>query len=78
MAISIHKQSITLILDCKKKITRTLARSPHPIIDTKGIVVFGTRILDEEVFEVSKISRILSMDSPSTKILLPSTCTFVL
>uniref|UniRef100_A0A9J7YF60 Procollagen, type V, alpha 1 n=1 Tax=Cyprinus carpio carpio TaxID=630221 RepID=A0A9J7YF60_CYPCA len=51
VAISVHKQSITLVLDCKKKVTRTLSRSPHPIIDTKGIVVFGTRILDEEVFE---------------------------
>ncbi|KAI4816315.1 hypothetical protein KUCAC02_008642, partial [Chaenocephalus aceratus] len=51
VAISVHKQTITLILDCKKKTTQKLLRSPHPIIDTKGIVVFGTRILDEEVFE---------------------------
>uniref|UniRef100_A0A673ZV41 Fibrillar collagen NC1 domain-containing protein n=1 Tax=Salmo trutta TaxID=8032 RepID=A0A673ZV41_SALTR len=51
VAISVHKQSITIILDCKKKTTQKLSRSPHPIIDTKGIVVFGTRILDEEVFE---------------------------
>uniref|UniRef100_A0A674MN55 Collagen type V alpha 1 chain n=1 Tax=Takifugu rubripes TaxID=31033 RepID=A0A674MN55_TAKRU len=51
VAISVHKQTITLILDCKKKTTQKLLRSPSPIIDTKGIVVFGTRILDEEVFE---------------------------
>uniref|UniRef100_A0A8C7XA97 Formin binding protein 1b n=1 Tax=Oryzias sinensis TaxID=183150 RepID=A0A8C7XA97_9TELE len=51
VAISVHKQSITLILDCKKKITQKLLRSPQPVIDTKGIIVFGTRILDEEVFE---------------------------
>uniref|UniRef100_A0A3B4AWF7 Laminin G domain-containing protein n=1 Tax=Periophthalmus magnuspinnatus TaxID=409849 RepID=A0A3B4AWF7_9GOBI len=51
VAISVHKQSITLILDCKKKTTQKLLRSPNPIIDTKGIIVFGTRILDEEVFE---------------------------
>ncbi|KPP79838.1 collagen alpha-1(V) chain-like, partial [Scleropages formosus] len=50
VAFSVHKQTITLILDCKKKTTKTLSRSPHPTIDTKGIVVFGTRILDEEVF----------------------------
>lgn len=55
MAISVHKQTITLILDCKKKTTQKLLRSPSPIIDTKGIVVFGTRILDEEVFEVGAI-----------------------
>uniref|UniRef100_A0A3Q3GKY9 Laminin G domain-containing protein n=1 Tax=Labrus bergylta TaxID=56723 RepID=A0A3Q3GKY9_9LABR len=51
VAISVHKQTITLILDCKKKTTQKLLRSPNPIIDTKGIIVFGTRILDEEVFE---------------------------
>lgn len=55
MAISVHKQTITLILDCKKKTTQKLLRSPSPIIDTKGIVVFGTRILDEEVFEVGTV-----------------------
>lgn len=53
VAISVHRQTITLILDCKKKTTQKLLRSAHPIIDTKGIIVFGTRILDEEVFEVS-------------------------
>uniref|UniRef100_A0A3B3YSP0 Laminin G domain-containing protein n=1 Tax=Poecilia mexicana TaxID=48701 RepID=A0A3B3YSP0_9TELE len=51
VAISVHQQTITLILDCKKKINQKLLRSPNPIIDTKGIIVFGTRILDEEVFE---------------------------
>lgn len=51
VAISVHNQTITLILDCKKKTTQKLLRSPNPIVDTKGIIVFGTRILDEEVFE---------------------------
>lgn len=55
MAISVHKQTITLILDCKKKTAQKLLRSPNPIIDTKGIIVFGTRILDEEVFEVGNV-----------------------
>lgn len=48
-----QKKNVTLILDCKKKITKFLDRSDHPIIDVNGIIVFGTRILDEEVFEVS-------------------------
>ena len=43
-----------MILDCKKKTTTFLDRSEHPVIDVNGIVVFGTRILDEEVFEVSR------------------------
>uniref|UniRef100_A0A8B9G053 Thrombospondin-like N-terminal domain-containing protein n=1 Tax=Amazona collaria TaxID=241587 RepID=A0A8B9G053_9PSIT len=53
VAISVQKKNVTLILDCKKKITKFLDRSDHPIIDVNGIIVFGTRILDEEVFEVS-------------------------
>ncbi|XP_015677214.1 collagen alpha-1(V) chain-like [Protobothrops mucrosquamatus] len=53
VAFSVHKKNVTLILDCKKKVTKFLDRSDHPIIDVNGIIVFGTRILDEEVFEVS-------------------------
>lgn len=53
IALSVHKKNVTLILDCKKKTTKHLARSDHPMIDVNGIIVFGTRILDEEVFEVS-------------------------
>ncbi|TRZ04437.1 hypothetical protein DNTS_016090 [Danionella cerebrum] len=52
VAISIEKKSITMIVDCKKKISKPLSRSDHAIINTDGIAVFGTRILDEEVFEV--------------------------
>uniref|UniRef100_A0A8U8CCG7 Thrombospondin-like N-terminal domain-containing protein n=1 Tax=Geospiza parvula TaxID=87175 RepID=A0A8U8CCG7_GEOPR len=53
VALSVQKKNVTLVLDCKKKITKFLDRSEHPIIDVNGIIVFGTRILDEEVFEVS-------------------------
>uniref|UniRef100_A0A3P9AEX3 Fibrillar collagen NC1 domain-containing protein n=1 Tax=Esox lucius TaxID=8010 RepID=A0A3P9AEX3_ESOLU len=51
IAISVSKQSVTLILDCKKRVTRPLPRSPSPVMDTKGITVFGARLLDEEVFQ---------------------------
>lgn len=54
IALSVHKKNVTLILDCKKKATKFLDRSDHPLIDTDGIIVFGTRILDEDVFEVSR------------------------
>lgn len=57
IALSIHKKNVTLVLDCKKKATKFLGRSDHPIIDVNGIIVFGTRILDEEVFEVSRKGR---------------------
>lgn len=41
-----------MIIDCNKKTTKPLERSDKTIVDTNGITVFGTRILDEEVFEV--------------------------
>lgn len=52
MAISVDKKTVTIIADCKKKIIKPLPRSDHASIDTNGITVFGTRILDEEVFQV--------------------------
>lgn len=53
VAISVEKKSVTIIVDCKKKVTRPLGRSDQAVINTEGITVFGTRILDEEVFEAS-------------------------
>uniref|UniRef100_A0A3B4ZMS5 Collagen type XI alpha 1 chain n=1 Tax=Stegastes partitus TaxID=144197 RepID=A0A3B4ZMS5_9TELE len=52
VAISVEKKTATIIVDCKKKITKPLLRSDHASINTNGITVFGTRILDEEVFQV--------------------------
>uniref|UniRef100_A0A8C0G429 Laminin G domain-containing protein n=1 Tax=Chelonoidis abingdonii TaxID=106734 RepID=A0A8C0G429_CHEAB len=63
LALSVHKQSVTLILDCKKKVTRPLPRGPRPVIDTRGITVFGTRILDEEVFQ-GDIQQLLIAPNP--------------
>ncbi|XP_075437507.1 collagen alpha-1(V) chain-like, partial [Ascaphus truei] len=51
IALSVQKKSVTLILDCKKKITKPLPRGNKPSVDTKGITVFGTRLLDDESFE---------------------------
>uniref|UniRef100_A0A8C3IAE3 Collagen type V alpha 1 chain n=1 Tax=Chrysemys picta bellii TaxID=8478 RepID=A0A8C3IAE3_CHRPI len=63
IAISVQKKNVTLILDCKKKVTKFLDRSDHPIIDVNGIIVFGTRILDEEVFE-GDIQQLLVVADP--------------
>uniref|UniRef100_A0A3B4XXT9 Thrombospondin-like N-terminal domain-containing protein n=1 Tax=Seriola lalandi dorsalis TaxID=1841481 RepID=A0A3B4XXT9_SERLL len=59
VAISVEKKSVTIIVDCKKKVTRPLSRSNRAVINTEGITVFGTRILDEEVFEVSNGPKVL-------------------
>uniref|UniRef100_A0A3Q2GLF4 Thrombospondin-like N-terminal domain-containing protein n=1 Tax=Cyprinodon variegatus TaxID=28743 RepID=A0A3Q2GLF4_CYPVA len=53
VAISVEKKSVTIFVDCKKKVTKPLKRSDQAVINTEGITVFGTRILDDEVFEVS-------------------------
>ncbi|MGH0147123.1 UNVERIFIED_CONTAM: hypothetical protein FKN15_043502 [Acipenser sinensis] len=63
VALSVQKKEVTLILDCKKRITKPLPRSDKPSIDTKGIVVFGSRILDEEVFE-GDIQQLLIASNP--------------
>lgn len=54
VALSVDKKSVTIIVDCKKKVTRPLQRSRRAVINTEGVTVFGTRILDEEVFEVRR------------------------
>lgn len=57
MAISVEKKTVTIIVDCKKNITKPLLRSDHASISTDGITVFGTRLLDEENFQVTFSAR---------------------
>lgn len=52
IAFSVSKKNVTLLLDCKKKMTRPLPRGNKAVVDTNGITVFGARLLDEEVFQV--------------------------
>lgn len=52
MAISVEKNTVTIILDCKRKLTKALPRSERASINTNGITVFGTRFLDADVFQV--------------------------
>lgn len=44
---------MTLYLDCAKVDTLDLLRGYDPHVSTEGVTVFGTRLLDEGVFEVS-------------------------
>ncbi|MGH0135851.1 UNVERIFIED_CONTAM: hypothetical protein FKN15_023389 [Acipenser sinensis] len=67
VALSVQKKDVTLILDCKKRITKPLPRSDKPSIDTKGIVVFGSRILDEEVFEKKSKAAVSHKDAVKAK-----------
>ncbi|XP_051520727.1 collagen alpha-1(XI) chain-like [Myxocyprinus asiaticus] len=63
IAISVQKKNITLILDCKNRITKALPRSKNSVLDTKGITVFGARLLDEEVFQ-GEIQQLLIASNP--------------
>uniref|UniRef100_A0A8C7KW31 Collagen, type XI, alpha 2 n=1 Tax=Oncorhynchus kisutch TaxID=8019 RepID=A0A8C7KW31_ONCKI len=63
IAISVSKKNVTLLLDCKKRMTRALPRSKSPVVDTKGITVFGARLLDEEVFQ-GDIQQLLIASNP--------------
>ncbi|MGH0149364.1 UNVERIFIED_CONTAM: hypothetical protein FKN15_051754 [Acipenser sinensis] len=52
VALSVEGQTVTMYLDCKKYQTHDLLRGDSPVISTDGVTVFGTRLLDEEVFEL--------------------------
>lgn len=49
-------QSVTLYLDCVQHETLDLLRGLDPHVSTEGVTVFGTRLLDEGVFEVRLLS----------------------
>lgn len=63
IAYSVHGKSVTLYLDCKKVQTAELLRGDDPVVSTDGVTVFGTRLLDEAVFE-GDIQQLLIVDDP--------------
>lgn len=52
IAYSVLDKTVTLYLDCQKVETVDLQRGDDAVVSTEGVIVFGTRLLDEEVFEV--------------------------
>ncbi|MGH0159591.1 UNVERIFIED_CONTAM: hypothetical protein FKN15_067877 [Acipenser sinensis] len=63
VALSVEGQTVTMYLDCKKYQTHDLLRGDSPVISTDGVTVFGTRLLDEEVFE-GDIQQLLILEDP--------------
>lgn len=45
---------MTLYLDCQRVETLDLLRGDDAVVSTAGVTVFGTRLLDEDVFEVGR------------------------
>ncbi|KPP68454.1 collagen alpha-1(XI) chain-like [Scleropages formosus] len=64
IAYSIQGKVVTLYLDCKKVQTLDLPRGDHPVISTDGVTMFGSRLLDNEVFE-GDIQQLLLVGDPS-------------
>lgn len=52
IAYSVQGKSVTLYLDCQRVETLDLLRGDAAVVSTEGVTVFGTRLLDQEVFEV--------------------------
>uniref|UniRef100_A0A3Q3FG64 Thrombospondin-like N-terminal domain-containing protein n=1 Tax=Kryptolebias marmoratus TaxID=37003 RepID=A0A3Q3FG64_KRYMA len=63
VAYSVEGQAVTLYLDCEKVDTLDLLRGHEPRVSTDGVTVFGTRLLDEGVFE-GEIQQLLLVDDP--------------
>uniref|UniRef100_A0A3P8X2G9 Collagen, type V, alpha 3a n=1 Tax=Cynoglossus semilaevis TaxID=244447 RepID=A0A3P8X2G9_CYNSE len=61
IAYSVQNKSVTLYLDCQKVETLDLLRGDDAIISTDGVTVFGTRLLDDNVFE-GEIQQLLISD----------------
>ncbi|XP_018422524.1 PREDICTED: collagen alpha-1(XI) chain-like [Nanorana parkeri] len=51
IALSVEGKNVTMYVDCEKKQTHFLDRGDYAAISTEGVTLFGTRLLDEEVFE---------------------------
>uniref|UniRef100_A0A3Q3C5A1 Collagen, type XI, alpha 1a n=1 Tax=Haplochromis burtoni TaxID=8153 RepID=A0A3Q3C5A1_HAPBU len=64
VAISVENKVATIIVDCKNKVTKNLPRSDHASVSTNGITVFGTRILDQEGFQLIVVPGWLISASP--------------
>uniref|UniRef100_A0A452GWD1 Thrombospondin-like N-terminal domain-containing protein n=1 Tax=Gopherus agassizii TaxID=38772 RepID=A0A452GWD1_9SAUR len=52
VALSVEGTNVSLLVDCQAPLTLPLERGPRPVVSTAGITLLGTRLLDEEVFQV--------------------------
>ncbi|XP_061436068.1 collagen alpha-2(XI) chain-like [Lethenteron reissneri] len=51
VAVSVRGTKVTLLVDCRERWAGELGRSGDARIDTRGVTIVGTRILDDEHFE---------------------------
>uniref|UniRef100_A0A8C4NQR1 Collagen, type V, alpha 3a n=1 Tax=Dicentrarchus labrax TaxID=13489 RepID=A0A8C4NQR1_DICLA len=63
IAYSVQDKSVTLFLDCQRVETLDLLRGENAVVSTDGVTVFGTRLLDEDVFQ-GDIQQLLIVEDP--------------
>lgn len=54
LGISIKGNTVTLILDCTRQISKELARNLDERIDINGIVIIGQQIVDGDMYLVGE------------------------
>lgn len=54
IGISFKGDSITLIFDCAKQITKQLSRSPNPKLAIDGLIFMGVQLDEEEEYFMVK------------------------
>lgn len=53
LSISVKGNTVTLLLDCKKEITKELKRNLSESINVNGIIIIGQELMEENIFLVS-------------------------
>lgn len=64
IAFSFKGDSITLIFDCNKQITKKLQRSANPEIATDGLIYIGVQLDEEDEYFIGEIQTLFVADRP--------------
>lgn len=64
IGISVKGDSITLIFDCSKQITKKIVRSANPKIATDGLIFMGVQLDEDEDYFMGDIQALMIADRP--------------
>lgn len=66
IAFSFKGDSVTLIYDCTRQITKKLTRSAKPKISTDGLIFMGVQLDEEDEYFIGSIQTLLLTDRPDS------------
>lgn len=66
IAFSFKGDSVTLIFDCTRQITKQLQRSKKPKIATDGLIFMGVQLDEEDEYFVGSVQTLLVSDRPDS------------